>query len=164
MADRLFHLFFISQSQTFNVGGTDYNAWVVTTGGKDYYFMCPGDPRPEGYTVRDVVGIIASSGANDMLYFVTRNKNVAAAASVADEFAGGSNTSTASAWLSFALLSYEQKGAHSAFPKGAAAKLAIPAKWDDGGMQSGTFGEWLAAGAPMDSFHVDVRLKILGVE
>ena len=162
---KVYHLFFISQKQTFNVGGTDYDAWVITSGGTDYYFMSPGDPRPEGYTVRDIVGVVASSGANDMLYFVTRSLPVALAATNSSEFAGGSDTSTASAYLSFTVLSYEQKAAHSAFPSGAAARLAIPARWKvSDEWQSGNLADWASAGYPMDGFHVDIALKVLGVE
>ena len=161
----VYHLFFISQKQTFNVDGTDYDAWVINADGDDYYFMSPGDPRPEGYTVRDIVMVLASSGVNDMLYYVTRNLNEALKASVSSEFAGGSDTTTGSAYLSFAVMSYEQAGAHSAFPKAAAAKLALPCKWKDGvgDWQSGSLGDWISAGSPTDGFHIDVAVRVLGL-
>jgi hypothetical protein len=111
--------------------------------------------------VKDIIGILASSGANDMIYYVTNKTNEATIASTATEFAGGSNTSTASAYLSFAVLSFLQKGAHSAFPAGAAAKLSLPCKWNGG---SGTLADWIAAGYPLDSFHIDINFKVLGTE
>jgi hypothetical protein len=164
---KLYHLFFISQKQTFNVSGADYDAWVINSDGDDYYFMEASDPRPEGYPVRNIIKVLASSGQNDMLYYVTANKDVAIKASKSDEFAGGSDTSTASAWLSFVALSFLQKGAHSSFPAGAAAKIVMPVLWRDEVTQEivrGTLGDWVDAGSPTDSFHIDVGIEIFGVK
>jgi hypothetical protein len=159
-----YHIFFISQKQNFNVGGEDYQAWVVTVDAQDYYFMHPNDPRPDGFTVRNIDGVIASSGVNDMIYYVTRNLNEAVISIQADEFAGLGERSTAAAFVSFAVMSYEGKGAHAAFPKGAAARKAIKARWKEGGVMQPwqTVEDWVAAGYPMDTIHFDVSMRILG--
>ncbi len=161
---KFFHIFFISQKQTYNIGGTNYDAWPINSGGQTYYFMKPGDPRPEAPTVYNIVDVLASSGANDMLYFVTRKAATALLASEADEYAGGSDVSTAAAWLTFAVMSFMDQGAHSPFPAGAAAKIAIAARWKDAAdeWQSGNINDWQAAGFPQNGFHVTPKIEILG--
>ncbi len=164
MAEKVFHIFFIVQKQSFNVGGTDYDAWVINVDATDYYFMHPSWPRPDGYTVRDIAAVLASSGAYDMIYYATFNLNEAEIALQADEFAGLGERTTAAAYQSFTIMSYEQKGAHAAFPAGIAAKKAIGARWKEGGVMQPwqKVEDWIAAGYPMDSIHFDVGFRILG--
>jgi len=162
---KLYHIFFIAQKQQFNVAGSDYYAWVINSGGDDYYFMEPEDDRPEGYPIRNIVKVLASSGSNDMLYYVTNDSKTALACTNASEFAGGSDTTTASAWISFLSLSFLGEAAHSQFANGAAAKLVIPCRWKDGGsFVDGTLGDWILAGSPMSGFHTDVAISIFGAK
>ena len=161
----VYHLFFISEKQTFNVDGTDYDAWVISAGGETYYFMEPGDLRPEGYTIRDINALLASQGVNDMLYYVTRNPIVAVTATLADEYAGGSNTTTAAAYVDFTCRSFLQVGVHSGFPAGAAAKIVLPVRWKTAGKWTdGSLADWITAGTPTDSAHINIGLQILGIK
>lgn len=160
---KVYHIFFIDQKQTFNVGGTDYDAWVITVDSTDYYFMEPGDPRPEGYTVRDIIGILASSGVNDMIYYVTNNTNQASIASQAAEYAGGSEVSTASAYLTFSILSVYDKAGHEPFPPRAALEKAINCQWQgSGGLK--TVEDWITAGYPITNFQCMPTIEVLGVK
>lgn len=163
-AQNLNHIFFIAQKQTFNVGGIDYQAWPITSNGSTYYFMEAGDPRPDSPQVYDIVAVLASSGVNDMIYFMTNKAGVALIATDADEYAGGSNVSTAAAWLTFAVMSYRQQGAHAAFPVGAASNLALTAKWKngEGEWMAGNINEWAAAGYPTTGFHVTPQVVVFG--
>lgn len=144
-----FHIFLISKKQDFTIAGEDYSAWVVTVAEEDYYFMHPSDPRPDGYKIRNIDGVIASSAGNDMLYYVTTERDIALMAEQANEYAGG-GTSVAKAYLMFTVMSYEQRGPSSAWARGTAAKKALLVDWQDSGPQHGTLEEWVTAGYPLD--------------
>jgi hypothetical protein len=159
-----FHIFIIDQKQTFNVDGTDYDAWVLSSGENTRYYMLPSDPRPEGRNVHNVIAKLASSGVNDMLYIFERSLAAAEVMTVLDEYAGGGNT-YGNAWIDFIVKSFLRLGAHSAFPAGAAAKLTLLTRWKvDGEWVSGTLGDWIDAGEPMDSAHTNVGHRVFGVD
>ena len=160
---KTYHLFFIDQKEVINVGGVDYNAWVLGTD-PVRYFMEAGDPRPEGYTVHDVL-LQASSGVNDMIYITTRNPTIAAETTLYPEYAGGSKTGVKDAWIDFTIKSMYQLGAHSAFAAGAAAKLVLLCEWkvaDE--WVYGTLAEWQTAGFPLDSASCHSGTTFLGVD
>ena len=158
-----YHLFFITQKETFNVDGVDYDAWVLGTA-PVRYFMEAADPRPEGYTVHNVL-LQASSGANDMIYITTRSASLAAEATLYPEYAGGSKTGVKDAWVDFTVKSMFQLGAHSAFPANAAAKLVLLCEWKVAGeWVYGTLADWQAAGFPMDSASCHSGTVFLGVD
>ena len=158
-----YHLFFIAEKQEFVVESVTHHAWTL---GSDpvRYFALSSDPKPEGYTVYNI-NLVASSGVNDMLYIVIRDGTQAAEATLYDEYAGGSTTTTAAAWLDFVVRSYEQKGAHSAFAAGAAAKETLLARWKvEGEWVSGKLKDWISAGYPMDSATINPGITVLGVD
>lgn len=165
-----YHIFFIDQKESANIGGVDYDFWSVTIDGTDYYLMEPGDPRPEGYTVRNIVSVLASAGGYDLLYFITTNLSVALKATEAAEFAGAARAGSgqsfriaqSSAYLTFAFLSFTDQAGHAPLAIGAAAKLVFPCQWLDVSdeWQSGTFGEWIAAGHPIKGFHCSIPLDV----
>lgn len=158
-----FHLFFIAQ-QTADKPAEGYSCWVINSGGQEYYFAEHGVEMPEGYTVRRAY-LLASSGANDMIYYFTRNAQAAQIGSVATEYAGGSKTTTSAAWVDFTFRSYEQVGIHSGFPAGAAARLVLNASWkEEGEWVFGTAGDWKTAGFPADSATVNIGMQILGAD
>jgi len=154
-----YHLFFIDQKETFNVGGTDYQAWHIGP----YYLMEADDARPEGYTVHNIIKLLYSQGANDMIYVVVNDRTIAQAALSFSEYAGG-GTSYGGAWIDFVVRSYEQAGAHAAFPAGAAARAVLPVRWKSGEeWAAGSLSDWIAAGKPSEGF-VNVAIRIYGVE
>ena len=133
--------------------------------GEDYYFMEAGDPRPAGTPVQNIVGVMASSGGNDMIYYVTSSGSVALMGSESAKYAGGSGSSTASAYLTFAILSTFDKAAHEPFPPGAAVKIALPCRWKDGeNWVNGDINAWIAAGYPTTGFEVVPPITVLGVK
>ena len=158
-----YHLFFIAEKQLFNIDGVDYNAWVLGTD-PVRYFMEAGDPRPEGYTVNNVL-LQASAGVNDMIYITTRSGSLAAEATLYPEYAGGSKTGVKDAWIDFTVKSMYQLGAHAAFPAGAAANLVLLCEWKEAGeWVYGTLAEWQAAGFPLASPSCHSGTTFLGVD
>ena len=158
-----YHLFFITEKQTFNIGGVDYDAWVLGTS-PVRYFMEASDPRPEGYDIHNVL-LQASSGVNDMIYITTRNPALAAEATLYPEYAGGSKTGVKDAWVDFTVRSVNQLGAHSSFPAMAAANLVLLCDWKEAGeWVHGTLADWEAAGFPLDSASCHSGTVFLGVD
>jgi len=160
---KTYHLFFIDQKEVINVGGVDYNAWVLGTD-PVRYFMEAGDPRPEGYTVHDVL-LQASSGANDMFYITTRKEALFNEATLYSEYAGGSKTGVKDAWLDFTFRSVFRVGVHSDFAAAAAIKLVGLCEWKvDGEWVYGTLADWQTAGFPLDSASCHSGTVFLGVD
>ena len=158
-----FHLLFIMQP-TADKPTAGYTSWVVNSGGQEYYFMPIGSEKPEGYTVRDAY-LVGEQGVYDMIYYYTRNSNIAVIGNAATEYAGGSKTDTAAAWVDFTYRSCKRVGVHSGFAACAAADIVLNAQWKDGGeWVNGSAGDWETAGFPADSATVNIGLKILGAD
>lgn len=159
----LFHLTFIVVKETFNIDGTDYDVWVIDSGGEEYYFMSYGDAAPEGYTIYRINRLMASSGGYDIIYYVTSIEADALIASVSVQYAGGSAEHDENAWVDFTARSYEQTNAHSAFPAGTAARLVLPCRWQVEGVWTvwNTVGDWVTAGSP-DPSEIKIGVKISG--
>ena len=152
------HYFFITEKQTFNVKGTDYDAWII---GSRYYTEA-GDPRPEGSESYNITALLASAGGEDMLY-VYESSSLLASAIDQPEYAGG-GTTYGNAWLDFTVRSYERVGKHWDFPAGSAAKTVLPCRWvNSGEVVSGTVKDWITAGKPEMS-NIGVGHRVFGAE
>jgi len=164
MALKHAHLFFICEKKSANIGGVDYDYYEITKDAETYYMMEYGWPHPPGFTVYRAT-LLANSGLNYMLHFHTTDTTKANIAGSSDQYAGGGiskyyEVALASAHESLIFLSVNQKGVHAAFPPQAVIKLIIPCQWTDGGSQSGTYGDWLDAGAPAEDFRANPIISL----
>jgi len=166
---KTYHLFFIAKKSSFVVDKITYPGWPLGTD-PVRYFMEPGGERPEGYQVTDV-RILSSEGIGKdetfRLYGITRDESLYYEAQDYPEYAGGSNTTTAAAWLDLTVNSYEQNEAHASLPAGTVAKETLRVRWkDDKGDWVGgkNLKDWKAAGKPSKAKTTNPGLTFFGVD